>query len=72
MDEVPAIVAELAKQVNGKPIAWNIKPDAVVIVFEDGRKLTFDADKPMPEEVKEIELENPTPASGRKGKRTSS
>lgn len=64
--DVPAIVSELAKRVKGNPISWAIKTEAVVIVFEDGRKLTFDADKPMPDEIKEIALENPTPAPARK------
>ena len=39
------IVAKLAEKLHGKPIAENIRSDGtVVIVFEDGRKLTFDRD----------------------------
>lgn len=41
-DKTPAIVLELAKKANGNPISWAVKPHEVVIVFEDGRKLTFD------------------------------
>ena len=50
-DEIktPAIVLELAKQAandevpNPNPIAWRQTADGWVIVFEDGRKLTFDS-----------------------------
>jgi hypothetical protein len=39
------IVAKLAEKLRGKPIAEAIRIDGtVVIVFEDGRKLTFDKD----------------------------
>ncbi len=39
------IVAKLAEKVHGNPIAETIRIDGtVVIVFEDGRKLTFDKD----------------------------
>jgi hypothetical protein len=44
---IPPVVVELAKQSNGSPISWNVQAAQVVIVFEDGRKLTFErtADK---------------------------
>jgi hypothetical protein len=38
---IPPIVQELSKQVNMTPIAWCIHPSFVVIVFEEGPKLTF-------------------------------
>ena len=41
-DAVPAIVLELAKKASGTPLAWKVTDSTVVIVFEDGRKLTFD------------------------------
>ena len=41
-EKAPAVVLELAKKAGGTPIAWNVKPHEIVIVFEDGRKLTFD------------------------------
>ena len=40
--EVPIEIKTLAKQANGNPIAWRFTEDAIVIVFEDGRKLTFE------------------------------
>jgi hypothetical protein len=40
----PTHVLALAEKVNGVPIAWAIKPDKTIIVFEDGRKLTFERD----------------------------
>lgn len=46
--KIPAVILGLASQVNGSPIAWKEYPDRVVIVFEDGRKLTFDKAEPMP------------------------
>lgn len=39
--EIPPIVSALAKQVDMTPIAWDVKPDTVTIVFEQGPKLTF-------------------------------
>lgn len=53
-EPIPALVVQLAQQSKGNPIAWNVKPDVVVIVFEDGRKLTFDraAEKPEKKEKK--------------------
>lgn len=42
MDDAPVLVAELARQVNGTPLAWNIQPSAVTIVMVDGRKIVFD------------------------------
>jgi len=41
-DKIPAIVVALAAQVKKTPIAWAVKPDTVVIVFQDGPKMTFD------------------------------
>jgi hypothetical protein len=41
-DKIPAIVVALAAQVGKNPIAWSVHPKTVVIVFQDGPKLTFD------------------------------
>ena len=38
---IPALVATLSKKSKGNPIAWAEKLEHVVIVFQDGRKLTF-------------------------------
>jgi hypothetical protein len=38
----PTLILELAKKVNMTPIAWKEYPDRVVIVFQEGQKLTFD------------------------------
>lgn len=43
-ENIPAVVLELAKTVEGNLISWRINPDNVVIVFEDGRKLVFEKD----------------------------
>jgi len=43
--QTPAIVSTLAKKVKGKPLAWTIYDDRVVIVMEDGRKLAFEKDE---------------------------
>lgn len=46
--KIPATVLELAKRAvikrvpDPRPIAWAEYPDRWVVVFEDGRKLTFD------------------------------
>jgi hypothetical protein len=42
IDPTPAIVAALADQVHMTPISWRVKSESVVIVFEQGPKLTFD------------------------------
>ena len=39
--DAPAIIQQLATQAGGTPIAWKEFDDHFVIVFEDGRKLTF-------------------------------
>ena len=39
----PPVVLALAAKAKGNPIAWREIPTGWVIVFEDGRKLTFDA-----------------------------
>lgn len=40
---MPDFVMALAGQVKGRPISWRFNgPGQVVIVFEDGRKMTFD------------------------------
>jgi hypothetical protein len=41
-ENIPSIVRALAEQVKMTPIAWNVKPETVVIVFEQGQKLTFE------------------------------
>ena len=41
--KIPARIQALAEKAGGNPIAWNGKADgSIVIVFEDGRKLTFE------------------------------
>ncbi len=42
MDQIPSLVQALADKVHLHPIAWCIHPSFVVIVFEEGPKLTFD------------------------------
>jgi hypothetical protein len=43
MDEkIPALVLALAATQKMTPIAWSIQPEKVVIVFEQGPKITFD------------------------------
>jgi hypothetical protein len=44
-DNVPVIVQKLAYGVKMTPIAWHLYPDKIVIVFEQGPKLTFDRDQ---------------------------
>lgn len=47
-DTPPAIVLELAKRAISEqnpapnPIAWNVGNESVLIVFEDGRKITYE------------------------------
>jgi len=41
---VPSLVQALADKVKMNPIAWHILPDKVIIIFEQGPKLTFDRD----------------------------
>lgn len=41
----PARILALAEQVKGNPIAYSENDERIVIVFEDGRKLTFFKDK---------------------------
>jgi hypothetical protein len=45
---VPAIVVALAAKVNMTPIAWKEYPDRVVIVFEQGPKITFERETSQP------------------------
>jgi hypothetical protein len=40
-DRVPDVVQKLADQVKMTPIAWHIYPEKIVIVFEQGPKLSF-------------------------------
>jgi len=42
MPTPPPLVTALAKKVKGKPLAWTVYDDRVVIVMEDGRKLAFE------------------------------
>jgi len=39
---IPARVLQFAAKVSGNPISWRETPEFIVIVFADGRKLTFD------------------------------
>ena len=39
---IPSLVQSLADQVHMTPIAWNVTARQVVIVFEQGPKLTFE------------------------------
>jgi hypothetical protein len=62
MDEqkqVPNIVKALAQSVNMTPISWNVPTslsEPIVIVFEQGPKLTFEREKvtDMIERVREV------------------
>ena len=52
--DAPAIIQQLAAASRGTPIAWKEYDDHIVIVFEDGRKLTFqkiDPGKPRREQT---------------------
>ena len=54
---IPATSAALSAQVNGNPIKWRTESDAVtIIIFEDGRKLTFNktGEEEIPAEFAEI------------------
>ncbi len=42
IQSAPALVFELARKVNGTPLSWRVTEKTVVIVMQDGRKLTFD------------------------------
>jgi hypothetical protein len=41
-DKIPSLVAALAEQVKMTPIAWKEYPDCIVIVFQEGPKISFD------------------------------
>jgi hypothetical protein len=61
------IVVKLAEKLHANPIAERIYPDGlVVIVFEDGRKLSFDRDD-ITRTLTEPELFTPETASGTGG-----
>lgn len=57
--DAPALVNALAEQAGGHPIAWKVGAAVVVIVFEDGRKLTLDA---AAEPTAPVESTEPTAA----------
>ncbi len=40
--KIPSIVMSLAEKVGMTPVAWNIQPDHVTIVFQQGPKLRFE------------------------------
>jgi hypothetical protein len=42
LEEVPPIVARLSEEVNMHPIAWNVGPETITIVFQEGQKIHFD------------------------------
>ena len=46
MDEIPAIVAKFAAQIGMPPMKWRVGPTGVVIIFENGQKMTFDRVEP--------------------------
>jgi hypothetical protein len=55
---IPPRVQALADQANGTPLAWKEHETTIVIVFVDGRKLTFDKvaeTVPVPQPFKYIE-----------------
>lgn len=43
-EKIPLDVLAIADKVHMTPIAWNIHPSFVVIVFEQGPKITFKRD----------------------------
>jgi len=47
MDEIPTIVALHAAQVGVPPMKWRVTETQVVIIFENGQKMTFDRDLPI-------------------------
>ena len=47
MDEIPVIVAKFAAQVGMPPMKWRVTETQVVIIFENGRKMTFDRAEPV-------------------------
>jgi hypothetical protein len=51
-EPIPARVQALADQANGTPRAWREDKTSIVIVFVDGRKLTFDK-APAPAQAEE-------------------
>jgi hypothetical protein len=55
--KIPIVVLALAEKVKMTPIAWNVKSDQVIIVFEQGPKLCFSRDEILevcpPEDEKE-------------------
>lgn len=48
--KTPGIVTALSQLAKGNPIDWFVAPDEsrVVIVFEDGRKVTFEQEEIRP------------------------
>jgi len=47
MDKIPAIVALHAAQVGMPPMKWRVTETQVVIIFENGQKMTFDRVEPF-------------------------
>jgi hypothetical protein len=47
MDEIPAIVAKFAASQAMPPMKWRMTDTQVVIIFENGQKMTFDRLEPF-------------------------
>jgi hypothetical protein len=43
--KIPLVVLALAEKVKMTPIAWNVKSDQVIIVFEQGPKICFEREE---------------------------
>jgi hypothetical protein len=50
-DPIPEIVQQHADQDHMTPLAWQIHPDKVVIVYQEGPKMTY-ARNPLPTELR--------------------
>ena len=44
---IPAIVTQLTAGVGMPPMKWRVEADQVVIIFENGQKMTFDRAEPV-------------------------
>jgi len=47
LPDVPAIVAQLAAKIGMPPMKWRVTETQVVIIFENGQKMTFDRVEPV-------------------------
>lgn len=59
-EKVPSIVLALSEKVGMKPLAWAVKPDEIVIVFEHGAKMKFEREDVPGAEPAKIIPEAPT------------